>query len=359
MGLGFGGIKFYPKPKNIYYCKSRTKYGTNLRKWRIHVWIILPSAVPMEKGRFPKKWRTIDIFPEMKLEVGKNKIEMLLRKNLHENRKQSNYILEFNVNAESSEEALEMLGDKIEIALDILIFQLQAPIPVTHFEVLDCSTPLMIGEERDLIFANSFPRIQKDCGFTFMTNWATSINPRLMQAELDADTEAALRWFSKGITSRPIVDQFTSFWIALEILTLPSKPRKRIFFQCRKCDYEITSCPQCSYSTLHFPDIKERIERFITKDLGLNETTFESLWDARMLFHGRNKLTPEEIEKISDMTWKLRIILVNALKNKLGIDLKNRPYCISPKDLVVMADKFILGGSKKLTELDIEYAKSR
>jgi len=328
-----------------------------LKKWRIHIWIVLPSKVPMERGEFPKKWSTIDIFPETKLCEGKNKIDIYLRKNRHENRKQSNYLLEYETTATSPIEALDLMGDNIETILDILTFQLQAPIPVTNVDVIDFSEPLRVGEEREWAFANSYPRIQKDCGFVFMANWATSINSKLMQERLDASTEASLRWFSKGIASHAIVDQFISFWIALEILTTPPDQGKRVFFKCRKCSYEIKSCPQCSYSSSHFPDTKERIELFITEDLSLDESLFEKLWDTRMIFHGRNKLTPEEIKGIPDLTWELRMIVIEALKRRMGIDQKDRPCCIQMN--AVIMDKFVLSGHRKLAELDIQYAKSR
>lgn len=328
-----------------------------MRKWRIHIWIILPSIVPMKNGEFPKKWRTIDIFPEVKLYQSKEKIKIWLRKNRHQNRKQSNYLLEAKIDAESPIEALGFIGDKIETILDMLTFQLQTPIPVTYVEVIDYTEPLKVGEERDWSFANSFPRVQKDSGFTFMAKWMMSINPKLMRKKLDADIEAALRWFSKGISSHPIVDQFASFWIALEILTSPSKPRKKVFFQCPKCGYEIESCPKCSYSTLHFPGTKERIESFITKDLGMDTTVFERLWNTRMIFHGRNKLTPEEVNRIPDVTWELRMILVRYLKKKLGLDQKDKPYLVTLNASIM--DKIILSDHRKLTELDIEYAKLR
>lgn len=309
----------------------------------------------MEGGKFPKKWRTIDIFPEMKLYQDKNKINILLKKNLYKNRKLSNYLLEAKIDAKNPIEALDYLGDKIETILDMLTFQLQAPIPVNYVEVIDYTLPLKVGEEREIVFANSYPRIQKDSGFNFLATWKTSIDPRLMQGDLDANIEAALRWFSKGISSRPIVDQFTSFWIALEILTLPSKPRKRRFFQCRKCGYEIKSCPKCSYSTLHFPETKERIESFITKDLSVDKTIFDGLWDTRMIFHGRNKLKPEEINKLPDMTWKLRIILVESLKKKLELNQKDDPYLISLNASIM--DKMFMHGRRQLTEQDVKYAR--
>lgn len=311
----------------------------------------------MKDGKPPKKWRTIDIFPEMKLCQMKNKIKIWLRKNRHPNRKRSNYLLEAKVDAESPKESLDFIAEKIESILDMLAFQLQTPIPVTYVTAIDCSEPLKVGEEREWMFANSYPRVQKDMGFAFMAEWIRSIDTKLMQQKLDVNTEAALRWFSKGISSHPIVDQFTSFWIAFEILTSPSKPRKKVFFQCRKCGYEIKSCPNCSYFTSHFPETKERIESFITKTRGMDETTFEKLWNARMIFHGRNKLTPEEITVIGDVTWELRIILVKALKKKLGLDQKDKPYLITSN--IVKLGRFFMSGHRKLTELDIEYAKSR
>ena len=326
-----------------------------MKKWRIHIWIILPSVLPMKDGKFPEKWETIDIFPETKL-YGRENIHIFLRKNHHVNRKQSNYLLEAKIDAENSTKVLELLGDKVETILDLLTFQLQTPIHVTYLEVIDHTQPLKVGEERECVFAASYPRVQKDSHFEYMANWKTSINPKLMQEKLDANVEAALRWFSKGIASYPIVDQFTSFWIALEILTTPGKPRKKRFFQCRKCNYEIESCPKCSYSTLHFPETKERIEAFVSDLLGMNETTFEKLWDTRMIFHGRNRLTSEEINKISEVVWELRMILVRSLKKKLGLDEKDEPHLISLSASIM--DKFIMGGSRKLTTLDVEYAKA-
>ena len=323
----------------------------------MQVWIVLPSVVPMKNGKFPKKWQTIDVIPEMKLYQDEDKVEVWLIKNRNPNRKQSNYILEAQIDAETPTKALEFLGGKIETILDMLTFQLQTPIFVTYFEVIDHTPPLKIGEEREHIFANSYPRVQKDSGFRFMANWMTSIDPELMQTKLDANMEAALRWFSKGISSHPIVDQFTSFWIALEILTLPSKPRRKRFFQCRKCGYQIKSCPKCSYSTLHFPGTKERIESFITSNLGIDRTAFEKLWNVRMIFHGRNKLTPEEINKIPDATWELRTILIRSLKKKLGLDQEDKPRLVS-SGLIVM-DRIRIHGRRELTELDIEYAISR
>lgn len=311
----------------------------------------------MKDGKFPKKWQTIDIFPEMKLYQMKNKTKIWLRKNRHPNKKQSNYLLEAKIDAESPKEALDFIAEKIESILDMLAFQLQAPISVTYVTAIDYSEPLKVGEEREWMWANSYPRVQKDSGFTYGAKWIMSIDTKLLQQKSQINTEAALRWFSKGISSRPVVDQFTSFWIALEILISPSKPRKKVFFQCRKCGYEIESCPKCSYSTSHFPETKERIESFVTKTLGMDRITFEKLWTARMIFHGRNKLTPEEIEVVRDATWKLRMFLVEALKKKLGLDRKDKPYLLTLN--MIMMDSFLMGGHRKLTELDMEYAESR
>ena len=311
----------------------------------------------MKNGKFPKKWRTIDIFPEMKLYRGKRKIKIWLRKNRHKNRKQSNYLLEAEVDANTPKEALDFLGNRIETIIDMLTFQLQAAIPITYVEVVDLTAPLRVAEERDWLFSNSDPRVRKDSIFRFMAKWMTSIDPKLIQRRLDANVEEALRWFSKGMTPEPIIDQFTSFWIALEILTSPTKPRKKVFFQCRKCGYEINSCPKCSYSTLHFPDTKERIESFVTEELGIDKTVFEGLWNTRMIFHGRIKLTQKELTKLADMTWELRVILAKAFKRKLGLDQKDKPYLIGLN--MLMMEPFIIQGHRKLTELDLGYAKSR
>jgi hypothetical protein len=322
-----------------------------LKNWRMQVWIMLPSLLPMENGKFPKKFNTIDIFPEMILVDGKKSPKIRLRKNAN---KQSNYILEANVKAKEPVDAFESLADKFETVLDMLIFQLQTQIPVTYVEIIDFSEPLKVGLDRELICANSFPSIKKNSVFKFMAKWKTSINPHLIQSDLPSRTQAGLRWFSKAISSGPAVDQFTSMWIALEILTYPEKPRDaevRTFFKCTKCKYEIASCPSCKQSTKHYPNTKKRIESFIINELGLDKNTFEKLWKTRMMFHGQNKLNSEEIKGIANMTWELRKIVICALKKKLGLEPEDDPSVVELNASIM--DTFILHGHRELNEQDI------
>jgi len=161
-----------------------------LRNWRIHIWVILPSVLPMPDGKLPEKFQTIDVFPETELcDNGKNRIP--LKKNRHENRKQSNYLLETFIQAQNPKEVFELLGSKVEKVLDMLSFQLQHPIWVTYVEVLNWSNPLKIGEKREWAFANTYPRVQKDSHFEFMSSWKTLIDPATMEKKIEPIVEAA------------------------------------------------------------------------------------------------------------------------------------------------------------------------
>jgi len=310
-----------------------------LKKWLLQIQIILPIEIPDENIELTKDGGD-------RIFLGRNKLP---------GRDKTEYVLHSTSSIDDPMKFLEVRGEKIELILDNLAFQLQAPIPIKYVEVIDITDPVELGEEREIIAANIYPRIQKDTELDFIETWRTSINTRIIKEELDDDIVAALRWFSKGISTKIVVDRFTSFWIALEILTAPTKPREKIFFHCFHCGYDIESCPECSHSTKHFPNAKERIENYLVNELGVERREFLKVWEVRQIFHGRNTLQSEDLQPIIDATVDLKKMLVANLKMKLGATKQDDPFQI--REVPMQIGSLFIKGKRKILDTDIENSK--
>jgi hypothetical protein len=328
------------------------------RLWRIRIWLqlpkrLVPSEPPKKSGFLPEQLKAVDIYPEMRLLESKD-FTVGFKRSEPLGNIETNYMLECFVKGDEPMSAWESIGGKTELILDILSFTLQIPIRTVYFEALDLTPPLVLKSEREFLIGNEVPRVQKDTASQQMNEkWAIGINPRLMALELDEMVEAALRWYSKGVATVAIVDKFVFFWIALESLSMPVKPRRRVFFRCQKCDYEIQKCPKCSYSTEHFPDVKERLKEFLISKLRRPSDLFDRLWKARMMFHGRNMLTSDEVKNMMDMAYELNLIIVEALKLRLGLR-ENEPPALITRASITMAGQPFLGGMMKITKRDIK-----
>ena len=326
----------------------------DVRSWRIHVWIILPQVVQMKEGRFPEELKPKDVFPEMKLFMNQD-MEIWLLKNKHPNKRGSNYLLETKVKAKTTLDALQLADERIEFILNMLAFQLQFPVRAIYTEAIDFSKPIKEGEEREWSFCpNGYPSVNKDAYFNYMAPWDTTIDIARLGLKTDKETEAALRWFAKGLSSSRVVDQFTSYWIGLETIISKVIPRSKRFFRCPKCGFEIRRCPRCKHSTKLAFNIRQKITTFIVKNLGKTEHLADKLWETRMIFHGRNKLTSEEVNMVSEMTWELRLILIEAIKKKLMLGTMGRPYLRSPGRLSILGT-FVINGRRKIAPHDLIY----
>jgi len=326
----------------------------DVRLWRIHVWIVLAQVIQLKEGRFPETLKPQDVFPEMKLFANQD-MEIWLFKNKHPNRKDSNYLLEAKVKAKTAFEALQLADERMESVLNMLAFQLQFPVRAIYTEAMDFSKPIEEGEEREWSYCpNGYPSVNKDAYFNYMTRWDTMIDVTRLGLKTDKKTEAALRWFAKGLSSSRVVDQFTAYWIALEITISKLISRSKRFFRCSKCGFEMRRCPRCKHSTKLALNMKQRITAFIIENLGKSKHLADKLWQTRMIFHGRNKLTSEEVNIVSEMTWELRLILIEAIKKKLMLGTKERPRLLSPEKLSILST-FVINSRRKIDAHDLIY----
>ena len=307
-----------------------------LKKWLLQIQITLPRKIPDENIEIIKDG-------DDRIFLGRNKIP---------GRDEKEHVLHSISSVDDPMKFLEHMGDKIELILDGLAFQLQGPIPTKYVEVIDVTDPVEVGEERDIIAANSYPRIQKDTELDFVEMWHTSINTKITNEELDDDIVSALRWFSKGISTKIVVDQFTSFWIALEILTRPSKPTEREIVRCRGCGREVDPCPECGFIPKFRPDTRTRIEKYVVDKLEVDRKVLGEVWDLRQLFHGDNTLKSEDLHGIIDATAHVKKWVIANLKMRLGLTEQDEPRLMMEAPLQIGG--MFVKGTRKLHDADIE-----
>ena len=331
------------------------------RLWRIRIWLsfpqkVVPAEPPKEKGGAPQRIKMINIYPEMSCLRSESLIVDLKRSD-SEIQEKTNYMLECFAKGNEPKSTWDSISGKIELILDKLAFAFQIPIKKVRFEVLDMTPPLVIQSEREGLIGTEVPNIQKDAKMQMLEEWGNKISPKLLNSKTEETVEASLRWYSKGLTATSIVDKFAFYWISLEILSLPVQPKQRAFFRCQKCNYEIQECPACHASSQHFPDTKERLKELVISKLNQTLDVFENLWRARMMFHGRNKLTEDEVKGLLDNTVKLKQIVLEALKSRMGLTEFDTPVLIQSG--LVMAGEPFLGFRRKIAKDDIQsFSKS-
>lgn len=324
--------------------------------WRIRVWLWLQQKLvaaepPKKPEDAPQKLMNIDIYPEVSC-LRTDKILVNLKHYQSDTQKDTNYMLECFAKGNDPKATWDSISGTIELILDKLAFAFQIPIMKVRFEMLDMTPPLIIQTERSGLTGNQVPSIQKDSTIRMMENYGNKISPKLLNSKTDEMVESSIRWFAKGLMASAIVDKFSAYWIALESLSMPTKPREKIFFKCQKCGFEIQECTACKTSSKHYPDTKERLSDLVVKKLEFPQDVFDSLWNARMMFHARNKLSEQEVQQLFNNTIEVRKVVIKALKNRLDLAEEESPVLLD--DGIAQAGEAFLGIRSKLTKEDIQ-----
>ncbi|MET4478005.1 methylamine utilization protein MauJ [Bradyrhizobium sp. F1.13.3] len=105
--------------------------------------------------------------------------------------------------------------------------------------------------------------------------------------------DRALRWYSAGVSSTIMEDQFQYFWFVLELIAETTTDKLVVGDKCQKCRSDLF-CPTCNEVSTHRPFQKQRIEALLTR-LKVGSQIQSDLFDIRNgLMHGRAR---EQIEE--------------------------------------------------------------
>ena len=239
------------------------------------------------------------------------------------------YFLETVHSAHTGNEAVDAVVNSIELITDFLTFQLQHPVKIVNLNARSMKVAESGGHEVVLFSGTPYYRILKDAVVNFAEPAYVSFDLSPIQSSIPSEVQVALKWLSKSLAARSVIDKFAFCWIALEILAAKWKmtdgTAAKALLECPRCRKTIATCPNCGKTTETRPRLGRRIQR-MGMDLGREEELMKRLWSTRQMFHGRLSLEDAaEFDELAKQTQQLKSLLVDAMKIRLGIPFSRQP----------------------------------
>lgn len=153
----------------------------------------------------------------------------------------------------------------------------------------------------------------------------------LLEGELTTEVEGAITWFMKGLAEENPINQFICYWIGLEMLA----PLYKGYWHCDQCDRDVQECPHpdCHTSTKG-PKATQTMRNYLVNELGLDRKEFNELYRLRnTVTHGRLRMDPEGIERLSTPSIRIQQLLIDCIKKALQWPTDIPPN-ISPDGLI-------------------------
>lgn len=145
----------------------------------------------------------------------------------------------------------------------------------------------------------------------------------------DNTLDTCLRWYSAGVRSVVMEDQFQFFWFVVELIAIATKSNERVSDKCQKCGGDL-HCHSCDEISKHRPFQKQSIQALFEK-LKIAEPLASDLFYVRnSLMHGETKESIEteiqkrdptfSFDKVVDLAGKSAwASILNAFKKSPGL----------------------------------------
>ncbi len=308
------------------------------RVWKIKALIPFPleQVAPMdtETGESPKQMKWESRVLEVKKVV--NDIEVSIKKVDRPEHWQPYHFgmitepveIQILVAEQDANSALEKVDLLLEDIIDDLSFRLQMPVPICQLEVIDITSPISVGEEREvLIFP--FPGGYKHSKFgsiEYFNTTSTELRPELrvdFSSFSDRD-RAVMRWYQKSLAASSESDRFIFLMICLEILCEEYNVQVKAPYKA-KCGHNIHSCPECG-ETIELVVNGPTLKKFLVEELGMDEKLARDTWRLRQMVHGANDLTHKKMKKLPEVCRSLKCCVSMGVKRKLGISSNEPPF---------------------------------
>lgn len=135
--------------------------------------------------------------------------------------------------------------------------------------------------------------------------------------------DRAIKWLRKGIGETAILDEFTAYWVGLEVLDPILRPIQRVFRSCPKCDKPINKCNHCGVEVAEAEKTVNALEgiRYVMEEKrSIDAKTFKSIRSMRgALLHGGKGLGKPELITLTRYIPDFRRGLVHAIGLVLGL----------------------------------------
>lgn len=135
--------------------------------------------------------------------------------------------------------------------------------------------------------------------------------------------DRAIKWLRKGIGETAILDEFTAYWIGLEVMDPVIRPVQRIFKSCPECGKSIDHCPHCRAEVPKSEKVNpfEGIRHVLEEQCGLSKEVFKEVRNMRgAVLHGGKGLGKDELELITKHMAIFRRGLVRSICLALALD---------------------------------------
>ena len=122
---------------------------------------------------------------------------------------------------------------------------------------------------------------------------------RVLGAPLSVALRRAIRWFSNGVSSDYLDDQFYHFWLAAELIAIETKAPDPVHDACSKCRGPLY-CQACNTHPKHRPYPKQAIQALFRRHITDTPEDFFAYCDRyrNALMHGEDVESIEECSNV-------------------------------------------------------------
>jgi len=202
-------------------------------------------------------------------------------------RDDENLSVQIILSAPNKETAAELNEDHLREFLRLLAFITSTGFKITRKICLIDWTPGIFQREA-LQYSNHLVEAPNEALSSQLLDTAKMLH----QWGVSPTLATALRWYSAGVNSKTMEDQFQLFWFVIELIAVSKKEPELVADKCQKCREELY-CEACNEISKHRPFEKQAIKILLNKS-GLPQQLIDDLFYVRNnLMHGEPR---EKIE---------------------------------------------------------------
>jgi hypothetical protein len=247
--------------------------------------------------------------------------------------------------------ALAAIGPVFERIVDLMSFEMAAPLRMGSVAVLDVTTPVAIGDDREFYSYSDAPFDTHARAIEMQAVTGVRVGSLPLSTDINnSEVAAALRWFVKGLGTSALHDQFIFLWIALEILCDASDVRVTEPLRCPN-GHIIAQCLECDADTTTERVVRGRTLRSYLEQVGVSESRARELWKMRQLMHGAIPFDSAKLAGLGGSVQTLRAAVTARLKEQLAVD-PDQPPMVADTGLS-MHPAIALGGKHPIEEEDL------
>jgi hypothetical protein len=226
-------------------------------------------------------------------------------------------LLSMDIAASNHQLAIERASPIVEAIIDLMSYEMGAPLAVGQVDFTDVTPPIAVGDERETGFFAAAPFSPYERGTEMEAIQGRLLGQLPESIDIgDSKIAAALRWFVKALGTDLRHDQFIFLWIALEILGDLSDI-KVLAPYVGPCQHEIPNCPECNRETSRL--VRGATMRAFLEGHGVDGEEARKLWAMRQLMHGAIPFDSKKLEELARLVQVLRAAVNSALKERLGV----------------------------------------